>query len=325
MGTRDARSDLSSTQSLATQADNGVVVDLREGVAPPLQTQSESASPLGQVVKVAVLFVLAGVTTYLILTGPSYWTRVAYWLDHRGQPNEAEIYVDVNAPAQSFSGAVGAALRQPSFLKPDVPVDTTGAPIVEGSGATITLEDNTLLIPKLNLRTPIVWNSSSEEKIMLANLQQGVAHYGFTSLPNAESGNIFITGHSSFYWWDKGKYKTVFALLDKLTPGDQALLRFEGKIYVYTLRDERVVKPSDVSVTDQTEEPILSLMTCTPIGTSLNRLVSRFDLAKVYTADGSEPAATPAPAASTESFDPLPPEQTAPMRRDTIWLVPGLR
>ncbi len=286
-------------------------MELREGVvSPPLGTQPPT-NPLGQVLKVGLIFLLAGAATYLLLTAPTHWVRLRYWVAHRGQANTATVYVDVNAPAESFSGAVGAALRQPTFQRP-------GRAAAESIPTDLGLRDNHLVIPKLGIKVPVIWNSSSNEQIMLANLQHGVAHYGFTSLPNPSAGNVFITGHSSYYWWDKGQYKTVFALLDRLTPGDQALIQFQGSVYVYTLRDERVVKPSAVEVTDPTTEPILSLMTCTPVGTSLNRFVSRFDLEKVYSVDGSAP---------TPAGDGPPPsaELPAPRSRDIIELVPGLR
>lgn len=294
-------------------------MDLREGVVSPPLVATPPSNPAWQVAKVALIFLLAGGATYLILTGPTHWVRFRYWLGHRGQPNTATIYVDVNAPADSLSGAIGSALTQPTFQRSGrAPTPATTDTVSGDLGVT----DNHLVVPKIGINTPVIWNSSSNEQVMLANLQQGVAHYGFTALPNAETGNVFITGHSSYYWWDKGKYKTVFALLDRLTTGDQALIQFQGSVYVYKVRDKRVVKPSQVDITDTTKEPTLSLMTCTPVGTSLNRLVVRFDLEKVYSADGgsapseTKPADTPPPSGG---------EFSAPRSRDVIELVPGLR
>lgn len=293
-------------------------MELREGVVSPPLNSSHPSSPIGRVLTVAITFVLAGAATYLLLTAPTHWVRFRYWLSHRDQANQATIYVDINAPADSFSGAVGAALRQPTFERAGRAPSTTGTIPTD-----LDLTDNHLVIPKLGMNVPVVWNSSANEQIMLANLQQGVAHYGFTALPNPTTGNVFITGHSSYYWWDKGRYKTVFALLDRLTPGDQALIQFQGSVYVYQLRDERTVKPSQVEITDPTEEPTLSLMTCTPVGTSLNRFVARFDLAKVYPVDGA-PAAQPA-VAPNKSPTSQPAESLVPRPRDVIELVPGLR
>lgn len=282
---------------------------------PAPLTNHSSATPIRTVAQVILLGLGAGLTTYLILTGPTYWTRLNYWWFHRNQPKQAQVYIDTAAPAQSFASAVAAALRQPTFQVPTQAATSSRNSTETDLGVT----ENVLVVPKLSIRAPIIWNSSSVEKVMLGNLQHGVAHYGFTALPNADGGNVFITGHSSYYWWDPGQYKTVFALLDQLSTGDQAIIQFQDVIYVYQLRDERVVAPSDLSVTDPTKEPILSLMTCVPVGTSLRRLVARFDLAKTYPVSPKAAALTP----STSNASPQPTAKT-PKQRDRIRLVPGL-
>ncbi len=131
---------------------------------------------------------------------------------------------------------------------------------------------------------------------MLANLQRGVAHYGFTSLPNDTNGNVFISGHSSFYWWDKGKYKTVFANINQLVPGDQLFIQYNSTVYLYEVTGNVTVKPSDVSITEPTPTPVLSLMTCVPVGTALNRLVVQSKLVRTYAAEVQQAtAAAPLP------------------------------
>ncbi|MBI4023042.1 sortase [Candidatus Berkelbacteria bacterium] len=278
------------------------------------------------------LSLLAGmVVVYLLLTAPTHWVRIKYWLAHRGAPNTPAEFVDLELPTDSLSSAVGAALSQPRFyVQEPTPLSTVAVgddadtPPVSVSQE-LALSDNMLVIPKIDVRTPVVWNSASEESIMLANLQRGVAHYGFTSLPNATSGNVFITGHSSYYWWDKGRYKTVFALLDQLTTGDQAFVQYEDAVFAYTVRETLVVSPAAVEVTDPTEQPTLTLMTCTPVGTSLRRLVIRFDLARVYPAEEQNAVAAPTarePEAVTEHVPK--PAPAAPRNRDVIELLPAL-
>ena len=135
---------------------------------------------------------------------------------------------------------------------------------------------NVLVIPKLNVNAPIVMADTTDENKVHDELHNGVVHYDGTAAPG-EVGNSFITGHSSNYWWDTGKYNYVFVLLDKLQPGDQAIIYYNGKKFVYTMRDAVVVQPNDMSVLAPTDTPVLSLMTCTPAGTSLRRLVVHFD------------------------------------------------
>ena len=120
----------------------------------------------------------------------------------------------------------------------------------------------------------------SENKIQEA-LQQGVVHYPFTADPD-EYGNVFITGHSSYQPWDPGKYKDIFALLHKLEEGDQYFVTYKGKRYTYTVREIFEIQPDDVSVLEQPlDEKISTLMTCTPVGTTLRRLIVRAELTDV--------------------------------------------
>lgn len=137
--------------------------------------------------------------------------------------------------------------------------------------------ESRLIIPKINVNTPIVYADTKDEKVIQDLLHNGVVHYQDTARPG-EVGNSFITGHSSNYWWDTGKYNYVFTLLDKLEPGDQAVVYYNNKKFVYTVRDKVVVEGSDMSVLTPTSTPVLSLMTCTPPGTSWKRLVVRFDI-----------------------------------------------
>lgn len=281
--------------------------------------------------KTVGVFLLSAIAVYFLLTAPTYWKRAQYWLAHRNAPTTPARVVDVSAETSSLSGAISAALKQPSFsIALPEPLPAPDGTVAQGPATEVGLSENTLLIPKINVQAPVVWGSSSDEKVMLANLQSGIAHYGFTALPSTEPGNVFITGHSSYYWWDKGGYKTVFALLDKVSDGDQALIQYQGKVFVYEFRDRVVVDPSQVEVTDPTSEPILSLMTCTPPGTALRRLVVRMTLERVYAAENGE-ALTPAPepaAAPTVDDTPAPaPAPTRflpPVQREIHELIPGL-
>jgi LPXTG-site transpeptidase (sortase) family protein len=137
--------------------------------------------------------------------------------------------------------------------------------------------ESRVIIPKINVNAPIVYADTKDEKAIENLLRNGVVHYQGTALPGTV-GNSFITGHSSNYWWDTGKYNQIFVLLDKLEPGDQVVVYRDGKKFVYTVRDKVVVAPEDISVLAPTDTPVLSLMTCTPPGTSWKRLVVRLDM-----------------------------------------------
>lgn len=130
--------------------------------------------------------------------------------------------------------------------------------------------NNHLVIPKIGVDAPIEWNIPNEQT--LDALEKGVAHYQDTALPG-EIGNVFITGHSSYYLWAGGSYKQIFALLDKLEAGDRIYLNYQNKVFAYEVTGKKVVKPEDLSVLNQGNQRTLTLMTCVPVGTNLNRLV----------------------------------------------------
>lgn len=128
-----------------------------------------------------------------------------------------------------------------------------------------------LVIPKLNVSVSIVFEDSRDNAAIEKALENGVIHYGGTSLPG-QPGNTVIFGHSSNDWWQPGNYKFVFVLLDKLVPGDRFQINYNSKKYVYEVVGSRVVAPTDFSVVAPTADPSVTLITCTPPGTSWQRL-----------------------------------------------------
>lgn len=142
--------------------------------------------------------------------------------------------------------------------------------------------ENRLVIPKLDLNVPIVippmdaliaedWKRL-EEEIQTA-LHDGVVHYPGTARPGMP-GNFFLTGHSSYFPWDPGKYKSVFARLGELKPGDEYWVFYNGDRHRYIIQGKKEIKPADVSVLDQPiDRRVSTLMTCTPVGTTLRRLI----------------------------------------------------
>lgn len=136
--------------------------------------------------------------------------------------------------------------------------------------------DPRLIIPKINVDVPVLYNVASDYNSQMAAMQNGVAHFaipGASSLPG-EIGNTVLSGHSSNDLLDKGDYKFIFAQLDKLQAGDSIYINYNSKRYTYTVTKKEVVKPTDVNkLVYSGSKPILTLITCTPIGTSQNRLL----------------------------------------------------
>lgn len=132
-----------------------------------------------------------------------------------------------------------------------------------------------VIIPKIKVNAPVIYDETIiNQDQFLKDLESGVVHYPNTALPGQE-GNIVLFGHSSEAWWAPGNYKYVFTLLDKLQVQDVVYLNYKGTRYVYRIYDIKVVEPNDLSVLNQSSGHVLTLLTCTPVGTSQKRLVLR--------------------------------------------------
>lgn len=158
------------------------------------------------------------------------------------------------------------------FITPSKAVSNT--PIIIDPSSTSVGPESKIIIPKINVEIPIVFDEESiEEDAVQQALEKGVIHYATTSNPG-EEGNGAIFGHSSNNILNKGKYKFAFVLLNRLDNGDLFYVQKDGKRYAYKVYKKSVVKPEDVSVLSAQDKPAtMSLITCDPPGTTINRLV----------------------------------------------------
>lgn len=138
--------------------------------------------------------------------------------------------------------------------------------------------DDRVEIPRIGKNVPLVSvpdhkNWSELERTIQNGLRGGVVVHPVSRDPSS-AGNFFVTGHSSYYPWDKGQYKDIFALLHEVEIGDDVIIYWKGKKYEYVIEESKVVLPTEVSVLEQpTDKKILTLMTCTPVGTAEKRLI----------------------------------------------------
>jgi sortase A len=181
------------------------------------------------------------------------------------------------------------------------------SPQVNVIAATTTIDKNappSIMITKINVNAPVIYDQSTvSETAFLQALQNGVVHYPSTAFPGQE-GNIVIFGHSSEAWWAPGNYKYVFTLLDKLQIQDLVYLNYKGARYVYRVYDIKVVQPNDLSVLNQSSGHLLTLLTCTPVGTASKRLVIRAE--QILPKVSSDFTSTRAATAPADANGPLP-------------------
>lgn len=148
--------------------------------------------------------------------------------------------------------------------------------VVDPTASTQVAADPKLIIPKINVDVPVIYGASPDYNSMMAAMAKGVAHF---AIPGADSvpgqiGNTVLSGHSSNDLFEAGDYKFIFSQLDKLQNGDTIYVNYNSTRYTYSVIKEQVVKPTNVqALYGYTDKPYLTLITCTPLGTSLNRLL----------------------------------------------------
>lgn len=144
----------------------------------------------------------------------------------------------------------------------------------------ITPYENRIVIPKLWKNIPLVdiknrqVDSTQElENIFMEELENGVVRYPGTALPGQE-WNAFIFWHSSNFPWMNGSYNDVFSNLNFLDSWDEVIIYYNQKKFIYKIKEKKVIKPGDVSILKRDAgKKELSIMTCWPIWTTLNRLI----------------------------------------------------
>lgn len=158
------------------------------------------------------------------------------------------------------------------FIQPNNHAEAT--PIILSQGSLAPSSTPEVIIPKINVEIPVIYGTSTNEKDVENSLQDGVVHYGSTSVPG-QQGNTAFFGHSSNNIFNPGKYKFAFVLLHEIVPGDIFYLTYGGKVYTYRAFQKQIVEPSDTWVLNpvQGKTATATLITCDPPGTSLHRLV----------------------------------------------------
>ncbi len=186
-----------------------------------------------------------------------------------------------------FIATVSAYVSPGAISEQDIVID----PSTDNSVS----QDPRLIIPKINVDVPVIYDVGNDYDSQMAAMAKGVADF---AIPGASSrpgqvGNTVLSGHSSNDLFDKGDYKFIFAQLEKLGAGDTIYANYQGKRYTYVVTKTEVVKPTDVNkLVYPTNKPILTLITCTPLGTSLNRLLVTAEQVSPDPAQAAAPPAT---------------------------------
>ena len=120
-------------------------------------------------------------------------------------------------------------------------------------------------IPAIDVYLPVYHGTSSEV------LTRGVGHLEGTSFPVGGLGtHAVLTGHTGM---NRAK---LFTDLCELTPGDVFYIHVFNEVIAYEVSDIFVVLPEDTSrLLIQSEDDLVTLVTCTPYGVNTHRLLVR--------------------------------------------------
>lgn len=170
----------------------------------------------------------------------------------------------------NYNQVIVGAVKQ--YIAPGSVVTTPV--IVEPNTNRVVGSDPRLIIPKIGVDVPVVYDESRvDESSYQKALERGVVRLGNTADPGTK-GNVVIGGHSSNNVLNAGGYKYVFVNLKRLEKGDVFYLNYKGVRYTYKVTvAKKIISPTDVSVLAQTDKPIVTLFTCDPPGTNINRLI----------------------------------------------------
>ena len=158
----------------------------------------------------------------------------------------------------------GAALNEeeiPAGLRPQMQSYLSLAIPTRGPEQPVRLDLPSL--GKLNL--PVVEGDSWEQ------LKQGVGHHIGSANPGT-TGNIVLSAHNDIFG-------ELFRDLDRLQPGDEAVIYTASQKFVYRVIRIRIVEPTDVSVMTPTGRPTLTLVSCYPYMIDNQRIVVTAELA----------------------------------------------
>jgi sortase A len=154
--------------------------------------------------------------------------------------NEEEIPASLRPQMQSFLSLAIPTRGPEQPVRLDLPsLGKTNLPVVEGDG----------------------WEQ----------LKQGVGHHLGSANPGT-TGNVVLSAHNDIFG-------ELFRNLDRLQPGDEAILYTATRKFVYRVIRIRIVEPTDVSVMAPTGRPTLTLVSCYPYMIDNQRIVVTAELA----------------------------------------------
>jgi sortase A len=149
------------------------------------------------------------------------------------QPNDAEIPEHLRPLVQSLANIPIPTPSPEQAVRLQVSAIAVDAPVVQGDG----------------------WDQ----------LKKGIGQHVGTANPG-QKGNIVLSAHDDVFG-------QIFRNLDRLQEGDKIIVFSSQSAYTYIVRQTQVVEPTQVEVMNQTQEPIVTLISCYPYLVNNKRIV----------------------------------------------------
>ena len=149
------------------------------------------------------------------------------------QPNDAEIPEHLRPLVQSLANIPIPTPGPEQAVRLQASAIGVDAPIVQGDG----------------------WDQ----------LKKGVGQHIGTTNPG-HKGNLVLSAHDDVFG-------QIFRNLDRLQEGDKIVVFSSQSAYTYIVRQTQVVEPTQVEVMNQTQEPIITLISCYPYLVNNKRIV----------------------------------------------------
>jgi sortase A len=141
------------------------------------------------------------------------------------------------------------------------------------------------VVTTYNISIPKIHVQYANVSTINTDLSTHLVHYPGTAVP-PEKGTGVVFGHSTLpSLFDAHNYKTILAYAHTLKVNDKILVNADGKEYTYEIVSVSITKPDDISIFAQDyDDSYLEIVTCTPPGTTWERLIIKARLQPTGTA-----------------------------------------
>jgi LPXTG-site transpeptidase (sortase) family protein len=128
-----------------------------------------------------------------------------------------------------------------------------------------------LEIPSLNFNQPIVGIPYKDNSWDVKWLDDNVGYLEGSAYPTW-TGNTVLTGHST----DANENAITFGYIRELSIGDKIMIHSNGQVYVYQVKDNRLIQPSSIEALFKHEDySWITLVTCENFNADLGKFTSR--------------------------------------------------